>query len=132
MKKFLSLLLVLTLLLVGCGKEEGFPHWEDGETVGSGSSSFSLVIVDREGKNVQVTVNTDKETVGEALQELHIIFGTMGEYGLYIETVNGLTVKYEEDGCYWAFYVNGEYAQQSADLTPIEPGAEYMLKVEMA
>ena len=132
MKKLISVLLVLVLLLAGCGKEEGFPHWEDGDTVGTGAASFPLTIVDREGKEVRVTVNTDKETIGEALQELHIIFGTQGDYGLYIETVNGLTVKYEEDGCYWAFYINGEYAQQSADLTPVEPDTEYMLKVEKA
>ena len=132
MKKLIAILLTLTLLLAGCGKEEGFPHWEDGETVGTGAQSFSLTIVDDQSQEVHVTVNTDKETVGEALQELHIIFGTMGDYGLYIETVNGLTVKYEDNGCYWAFYINGEYAQQSADLTPVEPGTEYMLKVECA
>ena len=129
MKKIIALMLVLTLVLAGCGGES-FPHWENGETVGTGAVSFRLAIVNDAGERIDVTVNTDKETVGEALQDLHIIFGTMGEYGLYIETVNGQTLDYDKDGKYWAFYIDGEYAQQSADLTVINPDSEYMLKAE--
>ena len=130
MRKLWALLLALTLLLAGCGGGESFPHFADGDTVGEGETSFTLTILDDQETQVRLTVRTDAETVGEALQAEHIVFGTDGEYGLYIETVNGLTLDYDETGSYWAFYVDGAYAQQSADQTPVEDGGDYALKAE--
>ena len=39
-----------------------------------------------------------------------LIAGEDSDYGLYVKTVNGVTVDYDTDGKYWAFYVDGEYA----------------------
>lgn len=130
MKKLLALLMTLTMLLAGCSTGETIPHFEDGASVGSGATAFTLTITDPEGKETQLTIQTDEETVGAALQAEHIVFGTKGEYGLFIDTVNGLTLDYEKDGVYWAFYVGDTYAEKSADLTPIEPGGTYALKAE--
>ena len=33
---------------------------------------------------------------------------------------------------YWSFYVGGEYALTGVDQTPVELGAQYMLKAEAA
>ena len=52
--------------------------------------------------------------------------------GLYIKTVNGVTLDYDADGAYWAFYINGEYASTGVDATNIEAGATYTLKGESA
>lgn len=130
MKKLWAFLLALTMLLAGCCGGDAFPHFEDGDTVGQGETAFTLTILDDQEAQVCLTIQTDAETVGEALQAEHIVFGTEGEYGLYIETVNGLTLDYDETGSYWAFYINGEYAQQSVDQTPVEDGVQYALKVE--
>ena len=56
--------------------------------------------------------------------------GEEGDYGLYIETVNGLTADYDADGAYWAVYVNGEYGQNSVDLQPVADGDTYRLSYE--
>ena len=134
MKRILAILLAVTLLLCGCGAaketEETTPVLENGAVAGTGSVSFALSIVDLEGNQTDVTIKTDKETVGEALQELKIISGKDGDYGLFIDTVNGITVDYNKYGAYWAFYVDGEYAMESADLTKINPESVYMLKAE--
>ena len=53
--------------------------------------------------------------------------GTEGDYGLYIDTVNGLTADYAEDGAYWSIYVNGEYGSYSADQQPVADGDVYGL-----
>ena len=66
--------------------------------------------MDAEGKETVFEVKTDKTTVGEALVEEGLIVGEESEYGLYVKTVNGITVDYGTDGKYWAFYVNDEYA----------------------
>ena len=71
-------------------------------------------------------------SVGAALQELELIDGEEGQYGLYVTTVNGITVDYDKDGMYWAFYVNDEYAQTGVDATEIKEGDSYALKAEKA
>ena len=83
-----------------------------------------------ENRETAFQIHTDKETVGDALLELGLIAGEEGAYGLYVKTVNGLTVDYDTDGKYWAFYTNGEYAVSGVDTTTIEAGITYSFKVE--
>lgn len=146
-KKALSLILcfvliaVIALMATGCNNED--KHGEDVTTiepyigsseklnvVGEGEKEFKFIATDLEGKKYEFEIHTDKKTVGGALSSLGIIFGTLGDYGLYVETVNGITVKYETDGKYWAFYENGKYATNSVDTTQIEEGAIYEFRAE--
>ena len=98
--------------------------------LGTGSTEFSLTVTDQEGSETQFEIHTDKETVGEALLELGLIGGEESEYGLYVKTVNGITVDYDKDGVYWAFYINDEYASSGVDSTKITEGESYSFKVE--
>ena len=103
---------------------------DGGTQLGEGSTEFAFTVVDKEGNETAFTIHTDKETVGEALLELGLIEGDESEYGLYVKTVNGITADYDTDGVYWAFYVNGEYAQSGVDTTAITAGDSYAFKVE--
>lgn len=103
---------------------------EDGKTYGQGGSEFALTVTHGDGRELTVTIQTDKKTVGEALQALGIVSGEAGEYGLYIKTVNGETLDYDTDGMYWSFYIGGEYALTGVDKTDIVPGTTYALKAE--
>lgn len=98
--------------------------------LGEGETQFDFTVVDQEGEETQFEIHTDKEIVGEALQELGLIEGEDGEYGLFVKTVNGITADYDKDGVYWAFYVNDEYAQSGVDSTEIAEGESYTFKVE--
>lgn len=98
--------------------------------VGEGDTSFTFEVVDADGNKTEFEVNTDKETVGEALLDNDLIAGDDSDYGLYVKTVNGITADYDTDGTYWAFYVDGEYASAGVDLTNVTPGAVYSFKVE--
>ena len=98
--------------------------------LGEGEKSFTFTITDADGNETELTVNTDKTIVGEALQELGLLAGEEGPYGLYVKTVNGITYDYDADGKYWAFYINGEYALTGADETEIENGVTYSFKAE--
>ena len=149
MKKFLAIILalVMVLALAACGTKAPAADAEpqtDGETadnaevvtvtdgaeIGEGEHSFTLEIVDAEGEKVTATVKTDATVVGDALQDYGIIEGEMGEYGLYVKTVNGITADYDADGSYWAFYIDGEYAATGVDMTDIVDGAVYTMAVE--
>lgn len=98
--------------------------------LGEGEKSFTFTITDADGNETELTVNTDKTIVGEALQELGLLAGEEGPYGIYVKTVNGITYDYDADGKYWAFYINGEYAMTGVDITEIENGATYSFKAE--
>ena len=96
---------------------------------GEGATVFYFNVVDKDGNETKFEIHTDKTTVGEALLELGLIEGDMGDYGLYVKKVNGITAEYEVDGTYWAFYVGNSYGMTGVDMTDIEPGATYAFKV---
>ena len=98
--------------------------------VSSQTAEFTFKVTDADGKETDFTISTDKKTVGEALLDKGLIAGDESEYGLYVKTVNGVTLDYDKDGMYWAFYINGEYAQTGVDSTDITAGAEYAFKAE--
>ena len=125
----------LAMGTLGCSKapetnDSGVVTVEDGATLGKGAVSFTFTVVNGEGKEITVTINTDKETVGEALTDLGLVSGEDSEYGLMVDTVNGETWSYAETGKYWAFYIDGEYAMTGVDSTPVTAGSAYTFKVE--
>lgn len=97
---------------------------------GEGENAFVFIAVDLDGNSTHYMIKTDKETVGEALLENGLIAGEDGQYGLYVKTVNGITLDYDKDGKYWAFYEENTYANQGVDSTPIKEGGVYTFKPE--
>ena len=134
MKKILTMLLIMTMAVsaIACGKKEEASTetkvYEDGAVIGEGDTVFELTVVNGDGKEVTLEVHTDKEIVGEALTDTGILSGEEGPYGLYVKTVNGVTLDYDKDGLYWAFYENGGYATAGVDKTTIDTGTVYMFK----
>lgn len=100
------------------------------ETLGEGGKRFLFSVADQEGNEARFEIRTDKETVGEALIELGMIAGEDGPYGLYVTTVNGITIDFDKDGKYWAFYVGGEYALTGVDAAGIVEGESYSFRAE--
>lgn len=102
----------------------------EGNVRGEGETEFDFLVVDREGEETWFEIHTDKEIVGEALQDVGLIEGEEGDYGLFVKTVNGISADYDKDGVYWAFYINDEYAAEGVDSTKITEGDTYAFKVE--
>lgn len=98
--------------------------------LGQGEKTFIFQVHDAEGHITPFKINTDKTIIGEALQELGIIEGEEGDYGLYVKTVNGIFAEYETTGTYWAFYVGDAYASAGIDMTEIVNGETYSLRIE--
>lgn len=142
------LIAALALMATGCGsKEEPTPaptqpapsepvaeatqpaeeQPAEENVLGEGATTFSLIVGDMEGNETSFQIRTDKATVGEALMDVGLLKGEEGPYGLYIHEVNGIRAVYEEDGTYWAFYENGEYAMTGVDQTEINPDTVYSL-----
>lgn len=135
--KKLSVLLLIAIMVIGfaaCAAPEGgeieLITVTNGETIGDGGTDFPLAITDKDGEKIEITIKTDEDTVGEALVNLGLIAGEESDYGLYVKTVNGVLLDYDQDGMYWAFYVDGAYATSGVDQTAIEDGVSYEFKAE--
>lgn len=93
-------------------------------TLGSGDTTFTFK-VEYENNDVTFTIKTDKETVSEALTEFDLISRDDSKFGLYVKNVNGIRADYDKDKAYWAFYVDGSYAETGVDQTEIKEGKKY-------
>ncbi len=129
----LFLILALAFSLAGCGKADepqgvwaNATYTEDTE-FGTGANTVKVEVSVLEN-NVTFTINTDSQTVGEALLENELISGDESEYGLYVKVVNGITADYDVDQSYWAFYIDGEYAMTGVDATDIDSNSVYKLE----
>ena len=121
MKRMISLLLALVMVfaLTACGAKEEAPAAD--------AVSFKVVVTDLDGKETTFEYSSNAASVGEALVEEGLIEGHETEYGLYIDTVNGITADWDADQTYWAFYINGEYATTGIDGTEIVADTTYGL-----
>ncbi len=132
------LIAAMALLATGCNDNKdtsgsSTPDTTVSETqsnvLGEGATKFTFTITDAEGKETSYQINTDKKTVAEALVELDLIAGEESEYGLYVKTVNGITLS-DKDRMFWALYMNGKQLQTGVSSTKITAGATYSFKAE--
>ncbi len=128
------LIAAIALCTIGCNGNNTSGNTENpssrteqtGKTVkGEGATVFDFTVVGKDGTKVEFEIHTDKKTVGEALLELGLIAGEESTYGLYVKTVNGITLDYNTDKMYWAFYENDNYAAAGVDTTDIVAGTKY-------
>lgn len=138
-KRFGSLLVCLVLIaamalnLTSCGDndtEGPVTPVGDKTVLGQGETTFNFSVKAPDGTESYFEIRTDKSTVGEALLELGVIDGEQGPYGLYVKTVDGITLDYDKDGKYWAFYINGTYAMSGVDQTEITKDVQYAFVAE--
>lgn len=94
-----------------------------------GAKEITIEVVDDAGASQVYEVDTNAEYLRQVLEEAEglTIEGTDSEYGLVVETVNGLTADYNTNGAYWAFYVDGEYCNHGVDEQPVADGETYQI-----
>ena len=114
-------------------------HFASAKNVQKGSKECSLTVTDDSGTSKTYECSTDAEYLRQLMDELSAdqtqefsYEGSEGQYGLFINTVNGLTADYDKDHAYWAIYVDGEYAQNGADTQPVNDGDKFELKYEVS
>lgn len=95
----------------------------------AGAKKLTIEVVDDAGESETYTVQTDAEFLRQAIEDADglVLEGTESEYGLMVETVNGLTADYTADGAYWAFYVDGTYCENGVDTQPVSDGQAYQI-----
>ncbi len=133
----MTLIAAMSITVTGCGKSDGTTVTgftvvgnQELEPIGEGENEFTFLVTDAEGSTHGYEVHTDETVVGKALLSLGLIEGEDGDYGLYVKTVDGITLDFDTDGKYWAFYADGAYANSGVDTTDIDPDTAYEFRAE--
>ena len=126
MKKNTKILIAILAVLVLAGAMLGIYLASRSGAV-QGAKAITVEVVHADESSKTFTYHTDAEYLGEVLVAEGLVQGEDSQYGLYIITVDGEDASWENDGAYWAFYQDGEYAQTGVDSTPIQDGDSFQL-----
>lgn len=134
MKKFMKktlaavLMTIMVMGLVACG---GKDEKESSHVEEEGKYSITVEVKDADGKVSSYTGKTDAEVLSEAIGDIDgvTLEGYDSDYGFFITAVNGIVA--DEEGAYWAVYVNGEYGMYGIDTQPVADGDTYTLAYEV-
>ena len=97
----------------------------------AGSKSVTVEVIMADGSSKEFTAKTDAEFLGTVLlDELKLVEGEMGDYGLYIKTVNGYTAN-DANQEWWCLTKGGEDVMTGADYTPIYDGDKFELTLKV-
>lgn len=97
------------------------------KTFGNGEKTVMVTVI-TDDNSVKFTLNTDKNTLGDALKEYELIEGDNGAYGLYVKKVNGIRADYDSDKAYWAFFKDGSPLEAGVDSTQINSGDSFEIR----
>ena len=93
-----------------------------------GAKAFTVEVVHADGSSKTFEYRTDEEYLGTVLEAEGLIKGEMGPYGLTIFEVDGERAVWEENGAYWAIFVNGDYGMTGVDTTPVNDSDAFKLE----
>lgn len=101
-----------------------------GPEAAQGEKSVTVEVVDDTGSVTSYETDTDAEYLRQVLEEIEglEVTGQESDYGLMIESVNGVTADYNVNGAYWAVYVNGAYGNYGVDTQPVADKDVYRLE----
>ena len=119
----IALVLVVAMLTAGCSLL--------GPKGNDDVKHFTVTITHKDGTQKVLNCTSDARMVGDYLLSENLVKGENGAYGLYIHEADGERAVYEEDGAFWAFYVDGEQSLTGVDQTALEEGKHYELRYEV-
>lgn len=92
-----------------------------------GPKTITVTVVHKDESVKNFTYTTEEKFLGQVLLDSGLVEGEMGQYGLFIESVDGEAAVWETDGAFWIVYVGEESAITGADQIPLTHGGEYKL-----
>lgn len=100
----------------------------------AGSKSITIDVVNDKQERTTYELTTDAEYLRQAMEEVEglTFSGAESEYGMMVDTVNGVKADYNENGAYWGFYVNGDYCNYGIDDQPILDGDAFSIEYTVA
>ncbi len=95
-----------------------------------GSKSVTIDVVNDVQEKTTYEIRTDAEYLRRAMEETEglTFSGSESEYGMMVDTVNGVKADHNVNGAYWAFYVNGGYCNYGIDSQPVLDGDVFTIE----
>ena len=119
-----KIILALTALCLTMALMLGI--WQTNKPVGTDDlKSITVEVCHKSGTVNTFPYETREEYLGPLLLESGLISGAIGEYGLFVDTVDGETADYAADGGWWQLTCNGEAANTGADQVALEDDTVY-------
>ena len=95
----------------------------------AGDKTIQVTVVHGDETRKDYSINTNAETLREALDEQNLIEGTESEYGLYVTKVDGEEAD-EAQEQWWCFSKDGEDLMTGVDDTMIADGEHYEITLK--
>ena len=96
-----------------------------------GTKEVSLSVVYKDKSTKDYNTKTDALVLQDLMDELKdegfTYSGNASEFGLMIDTINGIRADYTLDGAYWSFYVNDEYCNYGISEQPVNDGDAFAI-----
>lgn len=94
-----------------------------------GTKNITIEVVDNTATSILYEITTTADFLQEAIEETEglEVTGTDGEFGLMVDTVNGIRADFTLDGAYWSFNVNGDYCNYGISEQPILDGDKFQI-----
>lgn len=94
-----------------------------------GAKAITIEVVDNNEASTVYDVHTDAEYLRQAMDDAEglTFSGSEGEYGMMVDTVNGVKADWNVDQSYWGFYINGEYCNYGIDMQPVADGDAFRI-----
>ena len=96
-----------------------------------GSKNVTLSVVSKSGDSTTYETKTDALVLQELMDELKdegfTYGGAESEYGLMVDTINGVRADYTLDDAYWSFYVNDGYSNYGISEQPVNDGDDFSI-----
>ena len=114
-----AVLIAATVLCTACTQAE--PQ--------AGTKTITVQIIVDGQDTVTKSITTDAAYLREALEEEKLIAGEESQYGLFVKTVNGVTVD-DAKQQWWCFTKGGADLFTGVDATPIADGDTFEITLK--
>lgn len=95
----------------------------------AGEKALTVQVVYADGSADEFAFTTQAEFLRQALEEQELVQGEESQYGLFIQTVNGVTAD-DSQQQWWCITKGGEELMTGADSTPVADGDQFELTLK--
>lgn len=123
MKDRKKIVVILVAVVVAVAAIAGYLTLGKGQDVKDGSKTITFTVVSGDSKE-EFTIKTDETYLRGALEQEGLVKGTEGEFGLFVNEVNGIVIDSSKEE-WWCFTKAGEMLSTGIEAVAIADGEAY-------
>ena len=123
MKDRKKIIVILLAVVVAVAAAAGYLMLGKGQDVKEGSKTIAFTVISGDSKE-EFTIKTDETYLRGALEQEGLVKGTVGEFGLFVNEVNGIVIDSSKEE-WWCFTKGGEMLSTGIEAVAIADGEAY-------